>query len=146
MCRPRVEAANPRFSLWSALWRHTAPASRTKCRRTAEESRTTLTLIQYCGRQVQLNQSIFRWYKDKSEATIMSTNGVNFQVCDVYLYLCTLYIPFKILSCALRRIEFFYIPICIIQMWLKRDFEYRILSQGLVTIFSPASTLKRRFF
>jgi len=36
----RVGAANPLFSLWRALWRPTAPASRTKSRRTAEESRT----------------------------------------------------------------------------------------------------------
>jgi hypothetical protein len=42
MCRPRVGAANPLFSLWRALRRPTAPASRTKNRRTAEESRTII--------------------------------------------------------------------------------------------------------
>jgi hypothetical protein len=41
MCRPRVGATNPLFSLWRAFWRPTAPASRTKSRRTAEESRTS---------------------------------------------------------------------------------------------------------
>jgi hypothetical protein len=41
MCRPRVGAANPLFSLWRVLRRPTAPASRTKSRRTAEESRTS---------------------------------------------------------------------------------------------------------
>ena len=41
MCRPGVGVANPLFSLWRALWRPTAPACRTKSRRTAEESRTT---------------------------------------------------------------------------------------------------------
>ena len=40
MCRPGVGAANPLFSLWRALC-PMAPASRTKSRRTAEESRTT---------------------------------------------------------------------------------------------------------
>ena len=40
MCRPRVGAANPLFFLWRALWCPTAPASQTKNRRTAEESRT----------------------------------------------------------------------------------------------------------
>jgi hypothetical protein len=40
MCRPRVGVANPLFSLWRALRLPTAPASRTKSRRTAEESRT----------------------------------------------------------------------------------------------------------
>jgi hypothetical protein len=40
MCRPRVGAANPLFSLWRALWRPSAPASRTKSRRTTEVSRT----------------------------------------------------------------------------------------------------------
>jgi len=40
MCRHRVGAENPLFSLWRALWRPTAPASRTKSRRTAGESRT----------------------------------------------------------------------------------------------------------
>ena len=38
----------------------------------------------------------------------------------LYRYLCTLYILFKILSCTLPWIEFFHIPICIIQMWPKR--------------------------
>jgi hypothetical protein len=41
MCQPRVGAANQMFSLWRALWRPTAPASRIKSRRTAEESRTS---------------------------------------------------------------------------------------------------------
>jgi hypothetical protein len=41
MCRRRDAAANPLFSWWRALWRPTAPASRTKSRRTAEESRTS---------------------------------------------------------------------------------------------------------
>ena len=40
MCRPGVAAANQLFSLWRTPWRPTAPASRTKSRRTAEESRT----------------------------------------------------------------------------------------------------------
>jgi hypothetical protein len=40
MCRPGVGATNPLFSLWRALWRPTAPARRTKSRRTAEGSRT----------------------------------------------------------------------------------------------------------
>ena len=40
MCRYGVGAVNPLFFLWRALWRPTAPASRTKSRRTAEESRT----------------------------------------------------------------------------------------------------------
>ena len=44
MCRPRVGVANPLFSLWRALRRPTAPASRTKSRRMAEESRTTIVL------------------------------------------------------------------------------------------------------
>jgi hypothetical protein len=38
MCRPRVGATNPLFSLWRTLRRPTAPASRTKSHRTAEES------------------------------------------------------------------------------------------------------------
>jgi hypothetical protein len=38
MCRPRVGATNPLFSLWRTLPRPTAPASRTKSHRTAEES------------------------------------------------------------------------------------------------------------
>jgi hypothetical protein len=38
--RPRVGAANPLFSLWRALWRPSAPASRTKSHRTTEVSRT----------------------------------------------------------------------------------------------------------
>ena len=37
------KCADPEFSLWRVLWRPTAPASRTKSRRTAEESRTTIT-------------------------------------------------------------------------------------------------------
>jgi hypothetical protein len=41
MCRPGDGAANPLFFLWSAFGRPTAPASRTKRRRTAEESRTS---------------------------------------------------------------------------------------------------------
>jgi hypothetical protein len=41
MCRPGVGAANPLFSLRRVLERHTAPASRTKSHRTAEEYRTT---------------------------------------------------------------------------------------------------------
>jgi hypothetical protein len=41
MCRHRVAVANPLFSVCRALWRPTAPASRKKSRRTAEESRTT---------------------------------------------------------------------------------------------------------
>ena len=41
MWRSRVGAANPLLSLWRALWRPMAPASRTKSRRTTEESRTT---------------------------------------------------------------------------------------------------------
>jgi hypothetical protein len=32
MCRSRIEAVNPLFSLWRALWRPTAPASHTKSR------------------------------------------------------------------------------------------------------------------
>jgi hypothetical protein len=40
MCRPGVGATNPLFSLWRALRRPTAPASRAKSRWTAEESRT----------------------------------------------------------------------------------------------------------
>ena len=42
MCRPGVGAANPLIFLWRALWRPTAPASRTKSRQTAEESRTSV--------------------------------------------------------------------------------------------------------
>ena len=41
MCRPRVGVANPLFSLWRVLRRPTAPASRTKSRWMAEESRTS---------------------------------------------------------------------------------------------------------
>jgi len=44
MCRHGDEAANLLFFLWRALWRPTAPASRTQSRRTAEESRTSLWL------------------------------------------------------------------------------------------------------
>jgi hypothetical protein len=47
MCQGRVGAANPLFSLWRALWRPTAPASLTKSRRTAEESRTSPTCVLY---------------------------------------------------------------------------------------------------
>jgi hypothetical protein len=48
MCRPRVGAANLLFSLWRALWCPTAPASWTKSRRTAEESRTKPEHEPYC--------------------------------------------------------------------------------------------------
>ena len=47
MCRPRVGVANSLFSLRRALWRPTAPGSRTKSRRTAEESRTRSVYITY---------------------------------------------------------------------------------------------------
>jgi hypothetical protein len=56
MCRPRVGAANLLFSLWRALWRSTVPASRTKSRRTAEESRTNQEVDQdQCYTRVQHN-------------------------------------------------------------------------------------------
>ena len=45
MCRARVGTANLLFSLWRALWSPTAPASRTKSRRTAEESRARIMLV-----------------------------------------------------------------------------------------------------
>ena len=52
MCRPGVGAANPLFSLWRALWRPTAPASRPKSRRTAEESRTNLEGETICYKEL----------------------------------------------------------------------------------------------
>ena len=48
---------NPLFSLWRALWRTTAPASRTKSRRTADESRTS-------SNQTQLSIYVRYIYKD----------------------------------------------------------------------------------
>ena len=61
VCRPRVGVANPLFSLWRMLWRPTAPASRTKSRRTAEESRTT--------------QSVERWLVQCERTGIESHRG-----------------------------------------------------------------------
>jgi hypothetical protein len=54
------EMANPLFSLWRALWRPTAPASRTKSRRTAEESRTRLWY-----------ESVKKCYLSKSTSTLL---------------------------------------------------------------------------
>jgi hypothetical protein len=46
MCRRRVAAANPLFSIWRALWRPTDPASRTK-------SHNHLTLRKWCYTPLQ---------------------------------------------------------------------------------------------
>ena len=53
MCRSGVGASNTLFSLWRALCRPTAPASRTKRRRMAEESRTTISPITFLNRYSQ---------------------------------------------------------------------------------------------
>jgi hypothetical protein len=45
MCRPGVGTVNPLFYLWRVLRHPTAPASRIKSRRTAEESRTRSMIV-----------------------------------------------------------------------------------------------------
>jgi hypothetical protein len=55
------------FSLWRALWRPTAPASRTKSRQTAEESCNSVTVM--WGKMVSL-----LYNKEKASNAFFSTN------------------------------------------------------------------------
>jgi hypothetical protein len=77
MCRPRVGAANLLFSLWRALWRPTAPASRTKSRRMAEECRTRVPY------EIFLTANLFRicifWYKITFKSSPQQPEWVHFQ-------------------------------------------------------------------